>query len=366
MKKFEADTLEEVYEQASKEFTCSIVDLDIDIVQQSSSGFFGLFGKKKAIILAEPKNNKSSSSHQNNYNKKSFKKRDIKIKEIDTDMSIDTIPERKTPKKEHKKDTNLNFDTVQKDEIFDGFYDKDKTTNTKAKPLSKDNERQDRQEKEVKNFNNNKKRNESKRDNKRTVEDQQNKPKQQNSQQEKQEKQEIQEKQKPQSRQQPQPKQHKAPTNKAHDIKEIKIKINSLFSKSCFELDEIIVEDYDEDTIYIEFNGEDCALLIGKEGYRYKALSYMIFNWIHETYGYMIRLEVAEFLQNQEDSVNRYIDSIVDNIDMDGRGQTKPLDGILVHIALTRLRVEFPNKYVAVKTNSKRQKYIVINDFKNR
>ena len=38
----------------------------------------------------------------------------------------------------------------------------------------------------------------------------------------------------------------------------------------------------DDNTLYIEFSGEDAALLIGKEGYRYKALSYILFNWIHE------------------------------------------------------------------------------------
>ena len=354
MKKFEASTLEEVYESASKEFSCSIVDLDIDIVQQPSGGFFGLFGKKSAIILAEPKQG-NKHSNQNNYNKKVFKKRDIKIKDIDTDTSIKTPSETTSAQNQRKtkplKDTNLNFDTVQKDEIFDGFYDKDNTTNAKAKPIRHNDKKQ--HESKIKKVN---KPNKSNKDSDN-----------QHSRQEA--KQEIKQEPKKHIKKDNTPKPQKelqTSSSKEHDIKEIRIKINSLFSKSCYELDEIIVEDYEQDTIYIEFNGTDCALLIGKEGYRYKALSYMIFNWIHETYGYMIRLEVAEFLQNQEDAVNRYIDSIVDNIEMDGRGQTKPLDGILVHIALTRLRVEFPNKYVAVKTNSKRQKYIVVNDFKNR
>lgn len=57
MKKFEANTLEEVYEIASNEFNCSIIDLEIVIAQQPSKGFLGI-GKKTAIITAQLKRNK--------------------------------------------------------------------------------------------------------------------------------------------------------------------------------------------------------------------------------------------------------------------------------------------------------------------
>ena len=51
-KEFEANTLEEAYEKASLEFECSIVDLQIDIIQTPSSGFLGFF-KKTAVIKAK-------------------------------------------------------------------------------------------------------------------------------------------------------------------------------------------------------------------------------------------------------------------------------------------------------------------------
>ncbi|MCD8541557.1 MAG: hypothetical protein LRY22_02805 [Aliarcobacter cryaerophilus] len=63
-------------------------------------------------------------------------------------------------------------------------------------------------------------------------------------------------------------------------ISEIKSGLNLLFDNSCFRLEDIKVSFYDDETIFIEFLGEDSALLIGKEGYRYKALSYILFNWI--------------------------------------------------------------------------------------
>jgi spoIIIJ-associated protein len=55
---------------------------------------------------------------------------------------------------------------------------------------------------------------------------------------------------------------------------------------------------------------------------------------------------------------------VIQTIKEDGFYKTKPLDGILVHIALKRLREEFPNKYVAVKTNIKGDKYILVNEYK--
>lgn len=140
--------------------------------------------------------------------------------------------------------------------------------------------------------------------------------------------------------------------------------MNNLFQETCFALDEIKVEFYDDETIYMEFTGDDSALLIGKEGYRYKALSYILFNWINEKYGLMLRLEIAEFLKNQEDAIHNYLEPVIENIKENGSYKTKPLDGILVHIALKRLREEFPNKYVAVKTNQKGDKYVLVNEYR--
>ena len=154
----------------------------------------------------------------------------------------------------------------------------------------------------------------------------------------------------------------KKETNEVVD--EVREKINELFSNTCYEIDEIKVEFYDENTLYVEFNGQDSALLIGKEGYRYKALSYILFNWINERYGLMLRLEVAEFLKNQEQSIYNYLEPVIETIKETGTFKTKPLDGILVHIALKKLRDEFPNKYVAVKTNIKGDKYVLVNEYR--
>ncbi len=149
-------------------------------------------------------------------------------------------------------------------------------------------------------------------------------------------------------------------------LKEVKDGLNLLFNQSCFNLDDIKVSFYDDETLLIEFYGEDSALLIGKEGYRYKALSYILFNWINDKYALMLRLEVAEFLKNQEDAINLYLEPVIELIKEKGNFKTKPLDGILVHIALKRLREEFPLKYVAVKTNIKGEKYVLVNEYKTR
>ncbi len=148
-------------------------------------------------------------------------------------------------------------------------------------------------------------------------------------------------------------------------VQEIQDKLNNLFELTCYKLDNITVKFYDEETIYVEFQGDDAALLIGKEGYRYKALSYILFNWIHEKYDLMLRLEVAQFLTTQEEAIYNYLEPVIETINEDGFYKTKPLDGVLVHIALKKLRDEFPDKYVAVKTNVKGDKYILVNEYRN-
>jgi len=149
-------------------------------------------------------------------------------------------------------------------------------------------------------------------------------------------------------------------------LEEIRTGLHQLFDKSCFNLDAIDVSFYDEKTVRIHFDGPDAALLIGKEGYRYKALSYMLFNWINPKYNLLLRLEIAEFLQNQEEYIRRYLEPLIANIDRHGRGQTKILDGVLVQIALKELRAAFPDKYVAIKSTFSGEKYIVVNEFNHR
>ncbi|MGA1933467.1 Jag N-terminal domain-containing protein [Arcobacter sp. YIC-464] len=154
--------------------------------------------------------------------------------------------------------------------------------------------------------------------------------------------------------------------DKQEILDEVRAGINTLFGDSCYGIENIKIEFYDEETLYIEFTGEDSALLIGKEGYRYKALSYILFNWINEKYGLMLRLEVAEFLKNQEAAIHAYLEPVIETIKEKGMFKTKPLDGILVHIALKRLRDEFPDKYVAVKTNVRGDKYVLVNEYRSK
>jgi len=146
-------------------------------------------------------------------------------------------------------------------------------------------------------------------------------------------------------------------------VKEVEESVNKLFEKICFDIDKIEVSAYDSETLLIEFKGEDAALLIGKEGYRYKALSYMLFNWINAKYNLQLRLEIAEFLKNQEESVGRYLSTVYENIDRDGRAQTKILDGVLVQIALKELRDRYPDKYVVIRSTRDGLKYILVNDY---
>lgn len=144
---------------------------------------------------------------------------------------------------------------------------------------------------------------------------------------------------------------------------EVKEQINILFKDICFDINDIEVSVYDENTLLVEFTGADAALMIGKEGYRYKALSYMLFNWINAVYGMQLRLEIAEFLKNQEESISRYLINICDIIDQEGRAQTKVLDGVLVQIALKQLRDRYPDRYVAIRSTRDGGKFIIINSY---
>jgi len=138
--------------------------------------------------------------------------------------------------------------------------------------------------------------------------------------------------------------------------------LKELLDNSCFDID-VVEVDVRDNTALIFIDGDDAALLIGKEGYRYNALSYMIFNWLHSKYELFIKLEIAEFLTTQQEMIRNYIKPVIENVEKQGKGKTRFLDGILVQIALEQLRERFPNKYVAVKTGREGKKFVVINEF---
>ncbi|GAA7307332.1 Jag N-terminal domain-containing protein [Helicobacter pylori] len=150
--------------------------------------------------------------------------------------------------------------------------------------------------------------------------------------------------------------------DKLHEIKQ---ELKDLFSHLPYKINKVEVSLYEPGVLLIDIDGEDSALLIGEKGYRYKALSYLLFNWIHSTYGYNIRLEISTFLQNQEKVMEAQLQSTIMTVHEVGKGQMKAPDGVLTYIALKKLRKAFPNKYVSIKTNLNDEKYIVINDFNN-
>ncbi|MFP6135456.1 Jag N-terminal domain-containing protein [Helicobacter pylori] len=160
----------------------------------------------------------------------------------------------------------------------------------------------------------------------------------------------------------------KNPKEESHNgdkLHEIKQELKDLFSHLPYKINKVEVSLYEPGVLLIDIDGEDSALLIGEKGYRYKALSYLLFNWIHPAYGYSIRLEISTFLQSQEKVMEAQLQSTIMTVHEVGKGQMKAPDGVLTYIALKKLRKAFPNKYVSIKTNLNDEKYIVINDFNN-
>ncbi|WP_297574090.1 Jag N-terminal domain-containing protein [uncultured Campylobacter sp.] len=146
-------------------------------------------------------------------------------------------------------------------------------------------------------------------------------------------------------------------------IDEIYTSLKRLLEASCFKIELIDIFKSDENELTIKLDGEDAALVIGKDGRRYKALLYMLQNWLNLKYGLNLRLELSKFLQTQEEMIAKYLEGIIERINTSGKAATKPLDGILVDIALKQLREKFPDKYVAVR-NGKDGKFIIVNDFR--
>ncbi|MFK5937602.1 MAG: Jag N-terminal domain-containing protein [Sulfurimonas sp.] len=316
MIKIEADTLEKAYQDAAASLKCSVTELVTEVVQLPKTGYFG-FLKKPAIIVAIRDNKKSIIQEYEEPKEITPKiEKEIAKVEIKKEIKVKPKPEVKKEEKKEPKENKISK-TLKVKKVKSALSSILHHTIMPASLTSSQDEDVD----ELKNgldFT-------ADYDDKYDEE------------------------------------QDMSHINEV--VKSVNKEINELFELTCFEIDKIAVSAYDEETILIEFNGEDAALLIGKEGYRYKAISYMLFNWINSKYKVQLRLEIAEFLQNQEESVFRYIESVCESIDRDGKVQTKILDGVLVQIALKELRQKYPEKYIVIRSTKDGLKYIIVNDY---
>ena len=356
--KIEANTLQEAFQKAAEQLNCSVTELDIKVLQHPSSGIFGFF-KKTAIIEAnlenqpkpqhKPKNDrnfakKSDENEPAKEEKKQGKKHDHNDKKRNLKKHKDEKNETKSEQKEHKNE-KPNLSEKNSALAKDAFAEKgekeaeelgyvikrlDEPKEQKESKVAKEPQTSKSAPKNIldtsiiENFN------------------------------------QTDEESAPQAL--PKEKKEKVVIDFDKILPEIKEGMTRLFKASCFEIDKVEVSKFNNETVLIELDGADAALLIGKEGYRYKAISYMLYNWLNSKYNLAIRLEIAQFLQNQEAMMDQYLNGVIERVQNSGRAQTKPLDGVLVKIALEKLREKFPDKYVGIKSGND-GKFVVVNDF---
>ena len=141
--------------------------------------------------------------------------------------------------------------------------------------------------------------------------------------------------------------------------------LKALMDSSCFDID-VVEVDIDESVAYVFIDGEDSALLIGKIGYRYNALHYMISQWIQSRYDMHTKLEIARFITEQAQNVEAILKPVVEHVEQMGWGKSRVLDGVLVELALEQLRDKFPDKYVAIKKRQDGKRYVLVNKFNER
>jgi len=322
MIKVEAPTLQEAYSKAAAQLSCSVVDLEINILQNGSGGFLGMF-KKSAIIEVSRKGAKPPREEQKVSHHTAPKEKEAPLNSSPSSAPIAGEEKRndRNRRNKNRRNKSKNKEVTKSEEV------------SFAKPENFGRETREATKPEVKH-----------------------------------------EAPKPVVSAPKEARVYVTPSaventfavekrQVADVIDDVRIGVQNLFKYSCFNLDVPSISKYNDDTILIEFSGEDAALLIGKEGYRYKALSYLLYNWINLKYGLNIRLEIAEFLKNQEEMIEKYLLPVMDRIRTSGRGQTKILDGVLIKIALESLRKEFPEKYVGIKSGREGGKFIVVNDF---
>jgi spoIIIJ-associated protein len=147
-------------------------------------------------------------------------------------------------------------------------------------------------------------------------------------------------------------------------VAEIKSEILRLLKNTCFKIDTVAVSLLNKETLFLFFDGKDAPLLIGREGYRYKAISYVLQSWLSSKYNLKLQLEIGEFIKKQNEHVDKYLkDEVFEEVEKNGFFKTKILDEVLVKLAIKRLRDKYKDKYVKVRNTQDGGKFIVIDEF---
>ncbi|WP_169763787.1 Jag N-terminal domain-containing protein [Campylobacter mucosalis] len=339
--RIEAPTLQEAFSKAAEQLNCSVTEIDVkSVIQHPSAGFLGFF-KKNAIIEVEVEKGKARAKRENRNDEhkkdQNFDKKQDEHRENRADKRDDKRRNKNKKSKNHQQNTPKQSLSEKNESLTQSaFGDNAQSANDEPKPEyvikrldSAEIKPQKHEQKDIldtsiiDNFN---------------IDDDSSKN---NTKDEK----------KP-----------KEPIKFDEILPVIKEDLTRLLNASCFNITKIEVSKFSDDCVLVELDGEDAALLIGKEGYRYKAISYLLHNWLNPKYNLIVRLEIAEFLKNQEAMIEQYLVSIIERVQNTGKAQTKPLDGVLVKIALEKLRAKFPEKYVGIKSNGS-DRFVVVNDF---
>lgn len=151
----------------------------------------------------------------------------------------------------------------------------------------------------------------------------------------------------------------------AEIAKKLSKEITELFSLLPYEI-ESVKGRVEQETVCIEFSGEDCGLLIGEKGYRYSSIYHLLAIWIKKEYGMGLRLEIADFLKNKEKKIEDYLEENYDQIISRTFFQSRTFDPLTASIALRRFREAFPDKYIIIKQVSEIESVISINEFRTK
>jgi len=302
MKRIEAKTLEEAYAKAARELGCSVSELQYEIVQHPSKGFLGI-GAKDAVIVALCRSAEPSEKPVSQPTEAVSSTSDTREKQAEKRAAAEEKVSHKTPPAK---------------------AENERPAQEVASP-------RDSEESILENFFDEK------------------------------------EPESPEAEEKhPAPETREPLSEPDSELgPKIEAELKELIATTCFDIDTVEVDVIDG-TAYVFIDGEDAALLIGKEGYRYNALSYLLYNWLHNTYGLYVKLEIAQFLASQQEMIRHYLQPVIEHVRQEGWGKTRPLDGILVQIALEQLREEFPDKYVAIKRTRNGERYVLVAQFNKR
>lgn len=128
--------------------------------------------------------------------------------------------------------------------------------------------------------------------------------------------------------------------------------LKKMFCNDYFDINDVLVSQANENSVYIEFVCDNYEYIIGKDGHKYKYLDTIINHYTNAKYSLYARVEICGVLAKLRENIEKHLNEVRSKVKELGKAQTRPLEISLINLLYEEFLKEFSHKNISIKDSS--------------